>query len=165
MEQTVETHVIFLSIPIKLFKKYVHNSNASQSSVKSKEPNLLLISSVKHKSCWLIEDNRFTKLKNSAYPKSGTWDPGSGTHHMGGTQDPRPETPKMRPETRDSGPIRCDPRPKTRNPYFTWDPRPEALDTERENLDTYERSDRRPKINISWRKNYDLSELNQMSYK
>ena len=141
VEQTVEIHVIFLSIPIKLFNKYVHNSNASSSSVKSKEPNLLLISSVKNKSCWLIEDHRFTKLENSRHIR------------------------KVGLETRDPGPIRCAPRPKTRNPYFTWDPRPEALDTERETLDTYETSDRRPKFNISWRKNYDLSELNQMSYK
>ena len=61
---------------------------------------------------------------------------------MGGTQNPRSKTPKVRPETQDPGPIRCAPRPKTRTPYFTWDPRPEALDTERE-----------------------TSELNQMSYK
>ena len=33
----------------------------------------------------------------------GTQNPRSGTHLMGKTQDPRPETLKVRPETRDPG--------------------------------------------------------------
>ena len=37
----------------------------------------------------------------------------------------------------DAGPLRWGPRSKTRDSYFTWDPRTEAQDTERETWENY----------------------------
>lgn len=41
---------------------------------------------------------------------------------MGDTQDPRPGTLKLGPNTWDPS-HRWDPAPETLEPYFTWDPR------------------------------------------
>ena len=86
----------------------------------------------------------FVKVESSsgmgtkAYPKSGTRD----------LRRLRPGTQKVRHETRDPGPIskvrdpgplRWNPRPENRNPYLTWDPRPDPQDTERETCFTYDR--------------------------
>ena len=66
---------------------------------------------------------------------SGTQNPRSGTHLMGKTQDPRPETLKVRPETRDPGhklwvgPGTLQVGPETRGPGHLFYMKPKIRDS------------------------------------
>ena len=93
----------------------------------------------------------------------GTRDSRPGTHLVGETGNPRPETLKVGPETQDPG-------PNSKAGLGTRDPRPGTLilhgtqDTETQDTERPEAQNKHFLSNLG-RKNYDSTELNQIFYK
>ena len=96
-----------------------------------------------------------SSFRNGYWGISEKWDPRPETFEArdpkGETRDQRPRTHLKgpRPGTWDPEPLRWNPRPENRNPYLTWDPRPDPQDTERETWVTYDSWNGICKINIS----------------